>query len=168
MMDWFVVVRGKPYKGTLREHLTAAGVEFYIPTVTVERFAVDRMEEKEQLVINSLVFIRTSQPIDKLVEFVDGLRYPYYDHITRAPAKVPDRDLERFRRILALRSVHAQFLEDPFTKFANRPKVRVKAGEFEGMEGYVLRVKRDRKVVVSLGNTAVAISGIHPTLLELV
>lgn len=47
--------------------------------------------------------------------------------------------------------------------------MRVTAGLFEGIEGYVVRIRRDRKLVVQLyGIIAIAISGIHHSLLEII
>ena len=46
-------------------------------------------------------------------------------------------------------------------------KVRILAGPFEGVVGTIYRVKKDRRVVVTLDNVAsVAISYIDPSLLQ--
>ncbi|MCM1515880.1 MAG: hypothetical protein NC080_05625, partial [Paraprevotella sp.] len=54
------------------------------------------------------------------------------------------------------------FLRDPFIKFAkDHVRLRVLTGLFKGQEGYVVRVKRDRQLVMDLGGYAVAIRNVH-------
>ncbi len=59
------------------------------------------------------------------------------------------------------------YLNDSIGKFSTNDRVRVIGGHFENFEGYVVRIRRDRKLVVSIqGVVAVAISNIHPSLLR--
>ena len=51
--------------------------------------------------------------------------------------------------------------------FRKGERVRVTGGIFEGVEGEFIRVKNDRRVVVSIrGVMAVATTFIHPSLIE--
>lgn len=167
-MHWYIVYKGKPTKGSLRENLERAGVTYFIPTQNVEHLDGDRMEEKEEAVLNNLIFVQTYEDIRVLTKEVDGLKSPYLNHATGMPATVTDAELYRFKRVLEARSLHAHFLPDVFQRFESCPKVRVKAGEFMGMEGRVFRIRHDRKLVIQLENMAIAVSGIHHSLLEIV
>jgi len=126
------------------------------------------MIEREETVLNNLVFVQTDEEIYTLSKEIDGLKYPYINRATGRPATVTDTDLTRFKRVLEARSLHAEFLPDAYRRFENCPKVRVKAGPFEGMEGRVFRIRHDRKLIIQLDDMAVAISGIHHTLLEII
>ena len=54
------------------------------------------------------------------------------------------------------------FLRDPFVKFSkDHVKLRVLTGIMAGQEGYVVRILRDRQLVMDLGGYAVAISNVH-------
>ena len=54
------------------------------------------------------------------------------------------------------------FLRDPFVKFAkDHVKLRVLTGVLRGQEGYVVRILRDRQLVMEFGGYAVAISNVH-------
>ncbi len=99
---------------------------------------------------------------------IDGLKSPYKDLSTGQPAIVSDKELLRFRRILEARSLHVEFLSDGYRRFEECLKVRVKAGMFEGLEGRVFRIRHDRKLIIHIDNIAVAISGIHHSLLEII
>lgn len=167
-MHWFIVYKGKPTKGSLRENLDKAGINYFIPTQYVEYLDGDKMKEKEEAVLNNLIFVQTDEDIRVLTKEIDGLKAPYLNHASRMPATVTDVELQRFKRVLEARSLHAQFLPDGYKRFENCPKVRVKAGEFQGMEGRVFRIRHDRKLVIQLEEMAIAVSGIHHTLLEII
>ncbi len=50
----------------------------------------------------------------------------------------------------------------PITEYAKgNPLLRITSGIFEGLEGYVVRIDRDRKLVMAVGNMTVAVSGVH-------
>jgi len=167
-MYWYIIYKGKPAKGTLRGNLEKAGIIYFIPTQFVEHLDGDRMVEREEAVLNNLIFVHTDKDIHDLIMSVDGLKAPYINHATGQPATVADEELQRFKRVLEARSLHAEFLPDAYRRFESCPKVRVKAGPFEGLEGRVFRIRRDRKLIIQLDDMAVAISGIHHSLLEIV
>ena len=59
------------------------------------------------------------------------------------------------------------YLEPDVSSFAKGDRVRVTGGLFEGTEGYFVRVRGDRRVVVCIpGIAAVATTFIHPSLVE--
>lgn len=54
-----------------------------------------------------------------------------------------------------------RILQHPFSYYAEgNTLVRMTSGDVTGMEGYRIRIHRDRKLVVDLGDIAVAIVGI--------
>ncbi len=168
MNNWYVVYRGKPLRGTLEENLGAAAVEYYIPTVVSRKLNAegDAIVESEELFINNLLFVRTEGNIMEICDAVDGLRSPMKDRATGRPAVVSDAEMQNFMRFVSVKNLDARILPDPYQRFKVCQKVRVCAGDFEGIEGYVFRIRGDRKLIISLGDMAVAISGIHHTLLE--
>lgn len=167
-MNWYVVYRRKPVNGTIQEVLDASGIEYFAPVIIRKKLNDDRsaFEESEESLTNNLIFIRTDENIKKLADATDGLRSPMTDHATGQPAIVPDDEMQRFIMFVKMKNFNARILPDPYQRFKVCQKVRVKAGDFEGTEGYVFRIRGDRKLIISLANMAVAISGIHHTLLE--
>ncbi len=70
--------------------------------------------------------------------------------------------MKPFMRLMDTEPERVTFLRDPFLKFAkDHVKLRVLTGPFKGQEGYVVRVNRDRQLVMDLGGYAVAISRVH-------
>lgn len=169
-MDWHIVYKGKPTAGrnSLRENLEQAGLPYYLPTQTTERLEGDRMVQHTTTVLNNLIFIQTEQNITTIVRQIDGLKAPYMNRATGKPATVTDAELQRFRRVLEAKSLQAEFLPDPYRRFETSPRVRVKAGDFAGLEGRVFRIRHDRKLIISFDDMAIAISGIHHSLLEVI
>lgn len=165
---WFIVYRSSGSLKNCREYLDQTGLEYFVPTTVKEELSKDgrEMVGVEVPVISNLVFIHTDRNILEVVNSIDFFRAPYKDHTTGRPAVVDDNEMNRFMAVVNARKEGVLILRDPFSKFAPMQKVRVRAGEFEGFEGRVVRILRDRKFVISLGTMAVAISGIHHTLLE--
>ena len=55
-----------------------------------------------------------------------------------------------------------RFLRKPFVKFAEtHTLLSVLTGPFAGQEGYIVRIDRDRQLVMDFGGIAVAFSGIR-------
>lgn len=54
------------------------------------------------------------------------------------------------------------FLRDPFIKFAqDHVKLRILTGIMAGQEGYVVRILKNRQLVMDFGGYAVAINNVH-------
>lgn len=165
-MAWHIVYKAKAQRGSLTDNLAKSGVEYFLPYRSVEYLDDDKMKVKNEEVMRNLIFVKTEQQISAVVNAVDGLRAPYIDRATGRPAVVSDVEMQRFMEFLDAKNMDVRFLPDPYERFKVCQKVRVRAGDFAGVEGYVFRIRGDRKLVVSLGDVAMAVSGIHHSLLE--
>lgn len=167
-MKWYVVYRRKPFRGTLQENLEKAGISYFVPIYSAEKLNEGEQELTvvQETAISNLVFVHTDRSIWKVVAEVDGLRNPMIDCMTQQPAVVLDHEMERFRRLVNLKTHRIQILKDNYSQFRRNQRVRIRAGIFEGLEGRVVRILRDRKLVISLGTMAVAISGMDRSLFE--
>ena len=74
--------------------------------------------------------------------------------------------MANFRRVAAVEDDSVMFLGDKdFSQKIGR-RVKVVLGPFEGVEGTIYRVKKDRRVVISLDRVcSVAIAHINPDFL---
>lgn len=165
---WYVVYKIRNSSKRLLDDLDKKGIEYYVPMHYTERLNEEgtMMVEAQETSINNIIFIQTKNDILQLVRQIEGLLSPMKDTMTHKPATIPDTEMNRFIKIQQTRPSDVFLLKDPYSKFTSKTKVRVKAGLFEGIEGRLVRIRRDRKVVISLGIMAVAISGIHFSLLE--
>lgn len=118
---------------------------------------------EERPTISGLVFLQGSTT--QLRTFL-SVNFPQY-HLVRncmtgLPASIPDSIMRPFMKVMDTEPERITFLRDPFIKFAKKHiRLRVLTGLFQGQEGYVVRVDRDRQLVMNLGGYAVAISNVH-------
>ncbi len=85
-------------------------------------------------------------------------------------ASIPDKQMETFRMVTKKGSEGLDFFScEDISHFQCGNKVRVKDGPFKGAEGYIKRIKRDRRLLISIeGIVAVATAHIDPSLLEVI
>ena len=119
--------------------------------------------KKQMPTISGLVFLQGTT-ID-LQQFLRK-NYPQYHLInncsTGKPACIDNGIMQPFMEAVRSHPENVTFLRDPFVKFAkDHTKLRVLTGLFKGLEGYIVRVDRDRQLVMEFGGYAVAIRGIH-------
>ena len=77
-------------------------------------------------------------------------------------AIIPNSQMEPFMRLSETDSDRIRFLLKPFQYYSqNRTLLRITSGDFAGLEGYVIRIARDRRLVMEVGSMCVAISGVH-------
>ena len=91
-----------------------------------------------------------------------------YKNTEKEYAVVPDREMASFRLVVEQGSKGLEFFaDDDISRYATGDRVRVKEGPLSGAEGYIKRIRRDRKLLVVIeGIIAVATSYIPPQNLE--
>ena len=126
-------------------------------------FKFGRYVQAERPTISGLVFLQGTT--NQLRSFL-SLNFPKYYLVnncsTGKAASIPDSLMRPFMKIMSEEPERITFLRDPFIKFAkDHVKLRVLTGIFKGREGYVVRVLRDRQLVMDFCGYAVAISNVH-------
>ncbi len=124
----------------------------------------------ERPTISGLVFLQ-GLPAD-LQSYLD-IKCPTFhlvnDCSTHQPAVIPDSVMQPFMRVLETSPERIRFLLHPFSYYAcGNIKLRLVSGFLAGVEGYVIRIDRDRRLVMDVGGMSVAISGIHCERFEVV
>lgn len=121
------------------------------------------VQKQHQPTVSGLVFLQGTT-----AELRSFLRenYPQYhlvnDCSTGRPASIANRVMQSFIEVSTFRPESITFLREPFEKFAkDRTRLRILTGPFKGMEGYIIRIDRDRQLVMEFGGYAVAIRGVH-------
>lgn len=150
-LHWYAIKVFWKRTARIREELDELGFEYYA-----------------QNLIPSYVFIRTDEvSIKRFASRQFGFIYLYCDRETRKPSVVPDKEMEIFKIVTRVAETGLDFLDDNPEKYRVGDLVRVTDGPFKGVEGYVRRIRKDRRLVVIItGVAAVATSYIPPELLE--
>jgi len=120
--------------------------------------------------VHNLVFIRsTRKKIDEIKE-LNAVNLPLryiMNRETRQPITIPESQMQHFIAVAGNYDQQVIYLPSTESTAQKGDRVRITGGVFEGVEGVFLRVKGDRRVVVSIqGVMAVATAFIHPSLVE--
>lgn len=113
--------------------------------------------------ISGLIFI---QGKTKVIRKYLWERFPQYhlvnDCSTRKAAVIPDSVMQPFMRIANTDPSRIRFLVNPLTHYAEgNTLVEIMTGPLSGLQGYIIRIDRDRKLVIGVGDMTVAIGGVH-------
>lgn len=118
--------------------------------------------------IHNLIFLNASREEMEDVKAYTSLPIRYImDRERNVPVVVPEKQMKDFIAVAGSVEEQVVYLEPDVSSFAKGDRVRVTGGLFEGTEGYFVRVRGDRRVVVCIpGIAAVATTFIHPSLVE--
>ena len=119
--------------------------------------------KEEKPSVSGLVFLQGET--EDLKNFLQK-NFPRYHLVnncmTGEPASIKNSVMKPFMKVMESEPERVTFLRDPFVKFAREHvKLRVLTGIMSVQEGYVVRILRDRQLVMDLGGYAVAISNVH-------
>ena len=121
------------------------------------------MREVEIPSVSGLIFLQGDPEL--LQDYLDKNIKPYKlckNCSTGKVATIPCNQMEPFMRVAETEPERLRFLLRPFVYYSkNRTLLRIVTGEYAGLEGYVIRIARDRKLVMDVGGMAVALSGVH-------
>ncbi len=121
------------------------------------------MREVEAPSVSGLIFLQGHPKL--LQDYLNRNVSPYRlckNCSTGEVATIPCSQMEPFMRIAEAEPDRLRFLLRPFVYYSrNRTLLRITSGDYAGLEGYVIRIARDRKLVMDVGGMAVAIAGVH-------
>lgn len=119
-------------------------------------------------VISSLAFFRSSEVFARELQsrFYSQM-YVYSYPGTRNPVQIPDEEMELFIFVTSAGKHGLIFLGEDKPEYHVGDLVRVTDGQFKGAVGHIKRIKKDRRLIVTIrGVAAVATTFIHPSFLE--
>ena len=121
------------------------------------------MRKVEAPSVSGLIFLQGDP--ETLQYYLDENVKPYRlckNCSTGKVATITCNQMEPFMRVAETDPERLRFLLRPFVYYSkNRTLLRILTGEYAGLEGYVIRIARDRRLVIDVGGMAVAISGVH-------
>jgi transcription antitermination factor NusG len=153
----------------IKEYFDSKEIKNFIPMHYVVD-AKDNGKRKLLPVIQNLIFVYTRRKlldsIKKEPDFQHVIRY-MIDKTIRKPMIVPDKSMQDFMCISGAYDESIVYLDPSELLLKKGDKVRITKGIWEGVEGEFVRIKGDRRVVVSIqGLMAVATAFIHPSWIE--
>lgn len=151
----------------LKKYLDDLSIENFVP---MHYDLVDTDNERKRILvpaIHNLIFVHTTQStltnLKMTNPLFEPLRYmmkPSHEGLQQKEVIfVPDHQMENFMRVASVQDDSVTFLEcrDFITKIGK--PVRITAGPFNGVEGVIKRIKKNKYVVVQIeGVAAVAVT----------
>lgn len=122
-----------------------------------------RIRQEEKPTVSGLVFIQgKGTDIQDLLESkFPGLSLAR-DCSTYQIAVIPDSTMQPFMQVSEVAPTRIRFMPHTFGYYSDgNPLVRITSGLLAGLEGYRIRIARDKCLVTSIGGMTVAIGGIH-------
>ena len=121
------------------------------------------VQRQELQTVSGLVFLQGNpKELQEYLNWNFPHTYLCKNCSTGKAAVIPDSQMRPFMRINETEPDRIRFLLKPFHYYArNRILLRITTGEMAGLEGYIIRIDRDRRLVMSIGGLSVAISGVH-------
>ena len=162
---WYALWVYRGLTGPVVQQCESREIPFYRPMRLVEDFAGEKLAYKEEPVLPSLLFVRTTEGIVKELQRESANRcIPYCELGTRVPAPIADAAMDMFMLVVKKGAANVESVEMPIDK---GDRVRVTDGMFKGAEGYIRRVHGSRRFVVAIeGVVAVAVTHIPRQFLE--
>ena len=173
----YLATEKQPLKGA--EHLAAARYLASLPEgarADSRYIKVGPVIYLRRPVVSSLIFARATR--EQIVQLDAELHEKYRNGRGRGfvyrsadwqdYAVIPDRQMAAFRLVTESGVGGLTFFsDDEITRYRQGDKVRVKEGPLKGAEGYIRRIRKDRRLLVSIeGLVAVATSYIPMSQLE--
>lgn len=154
----------------IENYLREDGKESYIPVEETVTLVNGVKKVHRQPVIASLMFFRSTENYarklqkrlkDRIIVYVDPT-----DEKKR-PAAIPEREMNLFMLVTSSGDKGLEYFSDNHLTWHTGEHVHVTGGIFKGAEGYIRRIKGNRRLVVSIqGVCAVATSYIPGCFLE--
>ena len=152
-MSWYAAHVFHRRTAHIAAQMQAAGVRCFVPEV-----------------IGSLLFWNSDEDYARrLAQQQARHLHVYCRPGTNRHAVIPDSEMEMFLFVCTSGEQGLLYLGDDKPEYHQGDRVRVTEGPLKGAEGHIRRIRRDRRLVVTVsGVAAVATAYIHPKFLEVV
>ena len=154
---WFVGCTRSCQEMNVQKSLLAMGIECYVPAQRELREWSDRKVIKYRIVIPRTVFLYCND--DTRREALGTIAYLTHcrmDSMTHAPMKVPEDQLDVFRRVVARADSAVQFHLCSTASFRSGDRVKVLRGPLEGLECEIASVLNKTMLCLKLGMLGIA------------
>ena len=124
---------------------------------------------KREPIVTSLMFVRApEEKLPAISERVFGKGFIYRTADGTRFSVIPDKQMAMFQLVCSSGEQGLEYYSDEdMTRYKSGDRVRVLEGPLKGAEGYIKRIRKDRRLLVAIeGFIAVATTFIPPQFLE--
>ena len=168
---WYVLRVTYCREMRVKAELDSLGIRNFVPMQVKGVVRGGKLVKRLVPSVHNLIFVFIEPSRMKEYKATTALPVRYImrqeDNGRREPVTVPQRQMDSFIAVAGTHDEQLLYLTPKPGDFSQGDRVRILGGPFEGAEGVFVRLKGDRRVVVSIeGVVAVATTYIHPSLLE--
>lgn len=157
---WYALYTRSRFEKKIDTELRRKGIESFLPLIEEVRVWTDRKKKVKEPLFRGYVFVKTDLRNKLSIVQTDGVvRFVGVGH---TPSPIPD---EQINWIRVLSNSPDAIRREEYVGIGEI--VRIAAGPFRGIEGYITKVKDSTRVVVSLPSIAQSVSiEVAPEFLE--
>jgi len=154
----------------LKKQLDSQKVKCFVPMLRKTKIVKEKPVTKLVPAISNYIFIYTNRTtlytLKKELECAIPIRFLHHP-VTKIPLTIPNDQMNSFIAISGTMDEQLVYLKPTELNFKKGDLVKIIDGPFKGVVGNFVRIKGDRRVVVTIeGIMAVATTFIHPSLIE--
>lgn len=175
IQHWYVLRAIYRKEEVVRDNLRRQGFRCYVPMCYRVETIGGKKVRRLMPAISELVFVHaTSDAINEFKlhskESVYWLTRPVMGKERREKVIVSDRDMDNFIRITEQTERAVTYFRPDEVSLAKGDRIRIHGGAFDGVEGVLVKVKgkREKQLVVSIPDLAVAAVSVKPDVVEVV
>lgn len=155
----------------IEELLLKKKIKCYIPCETVKVLKQDGTKKNvRKPVINSLLFFHSETYIAKEIQKIltdKVILYTRQIDFKKIPLAIPEREMNIFMLVTSSGEKGLEYFDTDNPKFYQGDHVKVINGTFKGAEGYICRIKKNHRLIITVyGVCAVATSYIPQAFLK--
>ncbi len=140
---WFAITVRPNHEKTVARHLTAAGLESFLPLYRTRRSWSDRVKELHLPLFPRYVFVHFAYPDRVMVLRIPGVRSLV--GFGKEPTPVTAAEIAALKKMVA-----SGLPVEPWPYLDIGDSVRIKRGPLQGLEGILVRHRDAWRVVVSV------------------
>lgn len=169
-LHWYALRVTYSRELALKEYLDSEHIDSFIPMRYEYQMKNERRVRKLVPAVHNLVFVHSSrQRIDEIKE-KQAISIPIRYIMNREhhqPIVIPDSQMRSFIIVSGSYDQAVVYIEPTACNLSKGTRVRITGGIFAGVEGEFVRVRHDRRVMVTIeGVMSVATTFIHQSLIE--
>jgi transcription antitermination factor NusG len=157
---WYVLFAANGKAVKIKPYLEAAAMECFFPLYFKERKirGTERYERISLPLLGNLIFVKSSKdslnPILKEVKLNLNISSDLYyrDFGDKKVIVIPENQMNNFIAVAGNEKEQVIYLSNEEVNLKKGVKVRITGGVFAGVEGVFMRIKGDKRLVVSIPN----------------
>ena len=168
---WYVLRVSYNRERKACEWLKGKGFEVFLPLRSDVRMADGKRKKVAKPLIPNIIFAHsTLAALDQTIhdQGNTSLSY-YYNHFTvrpdgkNPPLVIPDRQMCNFIRLCDIDDPNILFLSHDDCRFKSGDQVLVTSGPFKGIDGRVVRAKRQQRVAIEIAGLGIVTTAYVPS-----